>query len=81
MLATPLSTVNETLDHLRTLSELLLNEVDGCAVTSNQLATERRLCKDALQTIRVLIPKLESVRSTSVVATIDHPRVCMTCDE
>ena len=81
MLATPLTVVNDTLDHLHTLSELLLTEVDECAVTSHQLSTERLLCKEALQTIRVLIPKLESVRSTSVVATIDYPRVCVSCDD
>lgn len=81
MLASPLSIINVTLDHLRTLSEVLLSEVDEGAFTAHQLATERRLCKEALQTIRVLIPKLESVRNTSVAGTIDHPGVCRTCDD
>jgi hypothetical protein len=81
MLASPLSVINETLDHLRTLSEFLLDEVDERIVTSHELATERRVCKEALQTIRVLVPKLEAVRSTNVVAATDHPPVCATCDD
>jgi hypothetical protein len=50
-------------------------------ITSQQLTSERRICKEALQTIRVLIPKLHAVRSTNVVATIDRPGTCATCDD
>ena len=74
MLASPLSVINETLDHLQTLSQFLLDEVDERVITSHQVTTERRLCKEALQTIKVLIPKLQAVRSTNVVVAIDHPR-------
>ncbi len=81
MLASPLTVINETLDSLQTLSEFLLDEVDERVITSQQLTTERRLCKEALQTIRVLIPKLEAVRRTNVVAAVDSPRLCMTCDD
>lgn len=81
MLASPLSVINETLDHLQTLSEFLLDEVDERVIASHQLTTERRLCKEALQTIRVLIPKLEAVRSTNVVAAMDCPRVCVSCED
>jgi hypothetical protein len=81
VLASPLSVINETLDHLQTLSEFLLDEVDERVITSHQLTTERRLCKEALQTIRVLIPKLEAVRSTSAVVAMDHPHVCVGCDD
>lgn len=81
MLASPLSVINETLSHLQILSEFLLDEVDQRAITSHQLTAERRLCKEALQTIWVLIPKLQAVRSTNVVATIDRPGSCATCDD
>ena len=81
MLTSPLSVINKTLDHLQTLSEFLLDEVDERVITSHQLTTERRICKEALQTIRVLIPKLEAVRSTNVVSATDHPRVCQNCDD
>jgi hypothetical protein len=81
MLASPLSVINETLGHLQTLSEFLLDEVDERFISSHQLSTERRLCKEALQTIRVLIPKLEAVRSTNVVVTLDRPGACRTCDD
>jgi hypothetical protein len=81
VLVSPLSVINETLDHLQALSEFLFDEVDGRVITSHQITAERRLCKEALQTIRVLIPKLEAVRSTNVVSPIDHPRVCVNCDD
>lgn len=81
MLESPLAVINETLDHLQTLSEFLLDEVDEPVIAAHQLTTERRLCKEALQTIRVLIPKLQAVRSTNVVGAIDGPRVCVTCDD
>jgi len=81
VLTSPLSVINKTLDHLQTLSEFLLDEVDERVITSHQLTTERRICKEALQTIRVLIPKLEAVRSTNVVSATDHPRVCLNCDD
>ena len=81
VLASPLSVINETLANLQTLSELLLDEVDERVVTSHQLTTERRVCKEALQTIRVLIPKLQAVRCTNVAAALDHPRTCANCDD
>jgi hypothetical protein len=81
MLESPLAVINETLDHLQTLSEFLLDEVDERVIATHQFTTERRLCKEALQTIRVLIPKLQAVRSTNVVGAIDGPRVCATCDD
>jgi hypothetical protein len=81
VLATPLSVINDTLDRLHTLSQFLLDEADERVITSHQLTTERRLCKEALQTIRVLIPKLEAVRSTNVFVAIDHQRVCISCDD
>lgn len=81
VLASPLSVINDTIDRLHTLSQFLLDEVDARAITTHQLTTERRLCKEALQTIKVLIPKLEAVRSTNVAGTMDHPRTCISCDD
>lgn len=81
MLASPLSVLNEALDRLQTLSQFLLDEVDERVITSHQLTTERRICKEALQTIKVLIPKLEAVRRTNVVAATDRPRICTGCDD
>ena len=80
MIASPLCIINQTLSHLQSLSEFLHDEVDERVITPQQLTAERRLCKEALQTIRVLIPKLQAVRSTNVVAT-DRPGTCTTCDD
>lgn len=81
MLDNPLAVINETLEHLHGLSERLLDEVKGCAARAPELTVESRLCKEALQTIRVLIPKLEAVRSTQVAGARDHHRSCPTCDD
>jgi hypothetical protein len=81
MLNSPLAVINETLEHLHGLSELLLDELEGCVARTSELTMESRLCKEALQTIRVLIPKLEAVRSTQVAGAQDHRRSCPTCDD
>jgi hypothetical protein len=81
MLNNPLTEINQTLEHLHGLSELLLDEVNGCAPRASDLTIESRLCKEALQTIRVLIPKLEAVRSTQVATALDQLRGCPTCDD
>jgi hypothetical protein len=81
MLDIPLTAINETLEHLHGLSELLLDEVKGCAAKAPKLTVESRLCKKALQTIRVLVPKLEAVRSTQVAGSPEHRRSCPTWDD
>jgi hypothetical protein len=81
MLNSPLTEINQTLEHLHGLSELLLDEVNGCATRASNLRIGSRLCKEALQTIRVLIPKLEAVRSTHVATALDQVRGCPTCDD
>jgi hypothetical protein len=81
MLDSPLTAINETLEHLHGLSELLLGEVKGRAARTPKLTVESRLCKEALQTIRVLIPKLGAVRSTQVAGAPDRRRSCPTCDD
>jgi hypothetical protein len=78
VLANPLSVINDTLDRLHTLSQFLLGEV-GKPVITSQLTTERRLCKEALQTIGVPIPKLEAVGSTSVAVAADPATSCFHC--
>ena len=81
MLDSPLTVINETLEHLHGLRQLLLNEVKGSAARHQELTVESRLCKEALQTIRVLITKLEAVRITQVAGAPDHRRSCPTCDD
>jgi hypothetical protein len=81
MLNSPLTEINETLEHLHGLSELLLDGVNGCVTRASDLTIESRLSKEALQTIRVLIPKLEAVRSTKVATALDQLRGCPTCDD
>ena len=81
MLDSPLTVINGTLEHLHGLSELLLDEVKGCAARAPELTVESRLCKEALQTIRVLVPKLEAVGGTQIAGAPDRRRSCPTCDD
>jgi hypothetical protein len=78
MFVTPLTLIDETIDHLEALTELLADEV-GERTASPKI--EARLCKEALLTIGVLLPKLKAVRRTPIAMTSDHLRACPSCDE
>lgn len=82
MFVTPLTLIDQTIDHLESLTELLTDEID--ARTVREPRPEARLCKEALMTISVLLPKLKAVRCTPVAMAGDHPslsRACPSCDE
>lgn len=81
MLTSPLSVINQTLDQLQALRELLSDEFDPRVINHAELSDEQRLCKEAVQTISVLVPKLEAVRRTSVVGANDSSRACLACDD
>jgi hypothetical protein len=81
MFTSPLSVINQTLDQLQALRELLSDEFDPCVINHAALSDEQRLCKETVQTISVLVPKLEAVRRTSVVGANDYSRACLACDD
>jgi hypothetical protein len=81
MFITPSALIDETLEKLELLSELLIDETGEATYQLPSRNHEARLCKEALLTVRVLLPKLKAIRRTSV-ATADFERGrCATCDD
>ena len=79
MFISPLSLIDRTIDHLESLSELLADEVDERM--RKEPKPQRRLCKEALLTIGVLLPKLKAVRCSPIAMTTGRPGGCPTCDD
>jgi hypothetical protein len=79
MFVTPLTLIDRTIEHLETLTELLADEVDERL--RNELKPEGKLCKEALLTISVLLPKLKAVRCTPVAMTPDYRSACPSCED
>ena len=79
MFVTPLTLIDRTIEHLESLAELLADEVDERF--RSELKPEDKLCKEALLTISVLLPKLKAVHCTPVAITADYRSACPSCDE
>jgi hypothetical protein len=79
MFITPLSLIDQTIDDLEALCELLADEVD--ARLRPEPRPEGRLCKEALLTIGVLLPKLKAVRCSPVAMTAEYRGACASCDD
>ena len=79
MFVTPLTLIDRTIEHLETLTEVLADEVDERLLS--ELKPEGKLCKEALLTISVLLPKLKAVRCTPVAMTADYRSACPSCDD
>jgi len=81
MFITPSALIDETLENLELLSELLTDETGEATYRLPSRNHEARLCKEALLTVRVLLPKLKAIRGTSV-ATADFERSrCINCED
>jgi hypothetical protein len=81
MFIEPRQLIADTIDQLETISAYFADEVDERIHAPDKLPVEALAAKEALQTIRVLIPKLEAVRSTQVAGAPDDCRRCPTCDD
>lgn len=79
MFVTPLTLIDRTIEHLETLTELLADEVDERLLS--ELKPEGKLCREALLTISVLLPKLKAVRCTPVAMTAEYRSACPSCDD
>jgi hypothetical protein len=78
---TPHQLIDDTIDKLETLSGYLSDEVENRAAASRQLTSEARACKEALQTIRILIPKLHRARSVQITNRAQMQfRECLHCE-
>jgi hypothetical protein len=79
MFVTPLTLIDRTIDDLESLCEVLADEVD--TRVRSELPPEGRLCKEALLTISVLLPKLRAVRCSPVAMTADYRGACVACED
>lgn len=79
MFITPLTLIDQTIDDLQALRELLADEIDARLRT--ELRPEDKLCKEALLTIGVLLPKLKAVRCSPVAMTPEYRGACASCND
>jgi hypothetical protein len=79
MFITPLALIDRTIDDLESLREMLADEVD--MRVRSELPPEGRLCKEALLTIGVLLPKLRAVRCSPVAMTGEYRGMCASCED
>jgi hypothetical protein len=79
MFVTPLRLIDQTIDDLEALTEVLSDEVD--TRVNAQIRPEGKICKEALLTISVLLPKLKAVRCSPVAMTGEYRSACPLCDD
>jgi hypothetical protein len=79
MFITPLHLIDQTIDDLEALTEVLADEVD--TRVSAHPRPEGKLCKEALLTISVLLPKLKAVRCSPIAMTVDYRSACPSCED
>ncbi len=79
MIAQPAGLIEESIDKLEQLSAALAEEL-GSGAPSERLPPERRIRKEVLLTISVLLPKLQAARSLPRQPCAP-PRLCPRCDD
>lgn len=73
--------IDRSIAQLESLAAFLTDEVEQPWTTALLPLSERRLCKEALLTISVLLPKLRAVRRAQVSPSdLQSPR-CTSCEE
>jgi hypothetical protein len=73
--------IDRSIAQLESLAAFLADEVQQPWTTAVLPLPERRLCKEALLTISVLLPKLRAVRRVHVSPAERQPSRCPSCDE
>ena len=73
--------IDRSIAQLESLAAFLADEVQQPWMTGVLPPSERRLCKEALLTISVLLPKLRAVRGAQVSPIDRQPPRCTVCDE
>ena len=73
--------IDRSIDQLESLATFLMDEVQRPWTTALLPCAQRRLCKEALLTISVLLPKLRAVRRAQVSQADERPPTCTSCDE
>lgn len=73
--------IDRSIVELETLAAFLANEVQRPWETAVLPLADRRLYKEALLTISVLLPKLQAVRRAHVAPSELQAPPCQNCDE
>lgn len=80
MFRDPVDLIDQSIENLRTLAELFADEAGERLLAVPPSNAQARVCKEALQTIRVLLPKLQEAR----VVQMPEPRAfrpCAVCED
>ena len=81
MFTEPRQLIVETIDKLETVSAYFAGEIEQQVRTTGQLAVEALAAKEALQTIRILIPKLRTAQGSLAAGSAQLQfRECLHCD-
>jgi hypothetical protein len=70
MLTSPQIVVDQSIKQLQTLSAFLAAEIQESQSMDTPMTIEKRICKEALLTVRVLLPKLQEARRVVAPATL-----------
>lgn len=74
--------IDRSIAHLERLAAFLADEIQQPWTTTTALPlSDRRLCKEALLTISVLLPKLQAVRRAGVSSSQPQRPHCQSCDD
>jgi hypothetical protein len=79
MISQPLRLLQDSIDKLEQLSAILAEEL-GSGTPAERLPPERRIRKEVLLTISVLLPKLHAARSLQSRG-VAPPCSCPNCDD
>jgi hypothetical protein len=73
--------IDRSIAQLERLAAFLADEIQQPWTTTVLPLSERRLCKEALLTISVLLPKLHAVQRAQVRPAEHRPSGCASCDD
>ena len=80
MFIEPHQLIVDTIDKLETVAAYFADEVEERGSDNKQLSIETLAAKEALQTIRILIPKLRTAQASQVNKAQMQFRECLTCE-
>jgi hypothetical protein len=73
--------IDQSIKQLQTLSTILAAEIQQAHHTDTPLPIEKRICKEALLTVSVLLPKLHEARRVVDGPDPMPPQRCTNCEE
>jgi hypothetical protein len=73
--------IDRSIAQLERLAAFLAEEIQQPWTTTVLPLSERRLCKEALLTVSVLLPKLQAVQRAQAHPVEWRPSGCSNCDE